>query len=202
MTVPAASNWPSNAHLIEDVAALGYLHKDWFTLDPTYGEGVFWRRWQPDNLTRTDLIPEKSPDNWRGVDFTDLPWEDEVWDAVVFDPPYKLNGTPSATDHRYGVNVVRTWQERHQLIRDGIVECARVLKPGGIFLLKCQDQVCSGKVRWQTFEFATYAGFHGLDLIDRFDLLGTSRPQPAGRRQVHAHGRPSTLLVFRREAIA
>lgn len=200
MTVPAAFAWPSNAHLIEDVATLGYLRKEWTILDPTYGEGVFWRRWRPDahNLAGSDLDPAKSPCG-SGVDFTALPWPEAAFDAVVLDPPYKLNGTSAEVgDARYGVHVKATWQERHQLIRDGITECTRVLRPGGYLLLKCQDQVCSGKVRWQTYEFTFHAYGLGLALVDRFDLLGTSRPQPSGRRQVHAHGRPSTLLVFQR----
>lgn len=192
--IAAAHAWTTNGHLIEDVASLGYLTKEGRTLDPTFGLGTFWKRWRPDNLTATDILIEYGT---VCVDFRSMPWADDTFDQITLDPPYKLNGTPTAAvDHRYGVDVVQSWQERHQLIRDGIVECSRVLKRGGHLLLKCQDQVSSGKVRWQTFEFASFAGFYGLDLVDRFDMLGTSRAQPSGRRQVHAHGRPSTLLVF------
>lgn len=37
--VLSIQKWPSNGHLIADCARLGYLHKDWRTLDPTYGFG-------------------------------------------------------------------------------------------------------------------------------------------------------------------
>lgn len=192
-TVLAAHRWPTNAHLIEDVARIGYLRKDWPTLDPTYGKGVWWKRWRPDNLTTHDRY---TLDN---VDFRCLPHTNGEFKVVAFDPPYKLNGTPTpATDGRYGVDVIASWQERHTLIRDGLTECTRVLMAGGYLLLKCQDQVCSGEVRWQTDEFTRHALSLGLDKVDRFDLLGSGRPQPEGRRQMHAHGRPSTLLVFRR----
>jgi hypothetical protein len=33
----AATSWRSNAELIADCAALGYLRANWLTLDPTYG---------------------------------------------------------------------------------------------------------------------------------------------------------------------
>ena len=121
-------------------------------------------------------------------------------DAVVFDPPYKLNGNPSDTggmDERYGVHVYTDWRDRMQLCRDGITECARVYNGTGYLLVKCQDQVSSGKVRWQTIEFANHAATLDLGLVDLLDLL-SYRPQPAGRRQVHARRNSSTLLVFKR----
>lgn len=31
--VRAATRWPTNGHMIEDVAKLGYLHPDWHTID-------------------------------------------------------------------------------------------------------------------------------------------------------------------------
>lgn len=193
--VLAAYAWPTNAHLIEACATLGYLGEDRATLDCTYGKGTFWKRWKPSSLTATDLDPAKSPSVPVGVDFTAMPWPDEMFPAVVFDPPYKLNGTPSAPDERYGADVVRSWQDRHGLIKRGMTECRRVLAPGGYLLVKCQDQVCSGKVRWQTREFADHGEALGLELVDRLDRLG-GRAQPAGRRQVHAHQRPSSMLVF------
>jgi hypothetical protein len=51
-------------------------------------------------------------------------------------------------------------------------------------------------VRWLTLDCADHARSVGLELVDRFDMLSGGRSQPPGRRQVHAHGRPSTLLVF------
>jgi SAM-dependent methyltransferase len=195
----ATGKWPSNAHLIADCAKLGYLRKEWVTLEPTYGLGNFWTIWKPDVLIGTDIDPDLNahfPGN--STDFRDLPFDTGFFDAVVFDPPYKLNGTPDqAVDARYGVHVAATRRERMDLVFDGIRECARVLKPKGVFLLKCQDQVNGGKVRWQTIEFANFAkDFFSLGLVDRFDLL-SYRPQPAGRRQVHARRNTSTLLVFK-----
>lgn len=198
MTVRAYNDWPTNGHLIADVAKLGWLRDDDRVLDVTYGMGVFWKVWQPKTLIGCDIDPDKSPFG-RSVDFTALPWNLPMFDAVVFDPPYKLNGTPDeAVDARYGVAETSTWQDRMELIRAGCVECARVSKDR--LLVKCQDQVSSGRVRWQTdLVTDTVLGLGGWRKADRFDMTGTSRPQPGDRKQKHAHGRPSTLLVFQRE---
>lgn len=198
MTVMAAGTWRNNAELMADVAILGYLEGS--VLDCTYGLGRFWTVWKPEELTATDIEPGKSPTLGVSVDFCDMPFRAGRFDAVVFDPPYKLNGTGGshASDAGYGVaNTVR-WQDRHDLIRRGIEECVRVLKPGGHLLVKCQDQVCSGQVRWQTREFADHAEKHGVRQCDRFDLP-SYRAQPPGRRQVHARRNYSTLLVFVKE---
>lgn len=193
-----ATRWRHNGELIAAVARLGYLHPDDYTLDCTWGRGTWWATWRPKRLEGSDLDPDLSP-TATSVDFTDLPWDDATFDAVCFDPPYKLNGTPTATvDQRYGVHTVRSRDERHQLMLDGLTECARVTRTGGVVLAKCQDQVEGGKVRWQTRMLADHAETHcDLELIDRLDMLG-GRPQPAGRRQVRVHANYSTLLVLRK----
>lgn len=195
--VYATTAWPTNGHLIADVARLGYLRDADIVLDPTYGRGGWWTQWRPARLEASDLDPAKSP-NGLSIDFTDLPWEDRSFDAVALDPPYRLNGRPDHDfDHKYGTHERATRDDRHGLIRRGITEAARVLKPRGILLLKCMDQVEGGRVRWQTLEFTEHAQGRELVLVDRFDMLG-GRPQPEGRRQVHARRNTSTLLLFRK----
>lgn len=200
MTAPvlAIRERATNAELIEDCARLGYLRKEWRTLDPTYGLGTFWNRWRPLRLVGTDIDPLKNVfEPGHSVDFTKLPFSNRSFDCIVFDPPYKLNGrSQETTDEKYGVHVYASWQQRMDLIRRGLNECARVLGDGYL-LLKCQDQVCSGKVRWQTVEFTNHAASLGLGLVDRMDFL-SYRAQPNGRRQVHARRNASTLLIYKR----
>jgi hypothetical protein len=187
----------TNAELIESCVSLGYITDTDTILDPTYGLGRFWTRWQPATLVASDLDVTKSPYG-TSVDFTSTPWPDSSFDAVVFDPPYKLNGTGGShpSDKRYGVaGPNSSWQARHRLIRAGITEALRVLRPDGTLLVKCQDQVCSGSVRWQTREFSEHAEKNGSRLIDMMHLL-SYRSQPANRRQLHARRNYSTLLVF------
>ena len=178
--VMAISTARTNAELVLDVVRLGHLERGMVTLDPTYGSaGGFWRRWRPERLVACDGDPAKSPIGYP-VDFTELHWPDRCFDAVVLDPPYKLNGSGGshASDARYGVATSGTsWKSRHALINAGIAECARVLAPGGTLLVKCMDQVCGGAVRFQTREFADTAERAGCTLVDQLHLPGW-RPQP------------------------
>lgn len=189
--VLAANNWPTNGHLIADVARLGYLRKEWRTLDPTYGMGVWWKIFRPTELVVHDKY------TLDGVDFRDLPHADKSFKVVAFDPPYKLNGTDQGEGKRFGVDKPMPWQDKMQMIEDGITEGYRVLEDDGYKILKCQDQVCSGAIRWQTDIFTKHAESLGLKKVSRFDYYGGYRPQDTeNRRQIHEHGRGSTLLVF------
>lgn len=223
MTGPvlAAQEWKTNGAMIADVARLGYIRKTSLTLDPTYGAGVWWTEFRPDRLiARSDRTEP-------GFDFRRTDYRGGTFDVVAYDPPYKLNGAGSKPDARYGVEEWASWQDRHDLCRAGATECARVLKPGGYLLWKCQDQVCGGKVRWQGREFAAHAERIGLEMVDEFYYLSRPRPQPDRSRlvcsrckrtvregkpcrcpkgtptevrageQQHAYGRPSRLMIFR-----
>lgn len=53
--------------------------------------------------------------------------------------------------------------------------------------------------RWQTIEFTNHAVGLGSRLVDQLHLP-SYRPQPAGRRQVHARRNYSTLLVLQKDA--
>ena len=193
--VLSIQKWATNSHLIADCARLGYLRKEWRTMDPTYGEGVFWSVWQPDILIASDLDPAKSPSG-TSVDFRKLPYMDRSFEAVVFDPPYKLNGTPTEKiDGRYGVAESTRWQDRMTLMREGVRECARCAND--VLLVKCQDQVVSGRIRWQTLAMIEEVEPLGFGLKDRLDFL-SHRAQPKGRRQLNAERCSSQLLVFKR----
>lgn len=200
--VMAISEAKNNAGLIAECAQLGYLDRKWVTLDCTYGQGRFWTDWEPDplNLVCSDLNP--SSPYVEQHDFRSMPFSDDAFDAVVFDPPFKLSGTshstgPASGDSSYGISGYVPIQERHDLIFAGIDECMRVLKPGGFLLLKCQDQVSSGRVHWQTRIFAGHAEDAGASLVDMLHLPSYRR-QPRGTRQLHARRNYSTLLILRK----
>lgn len=191
MTILAVHNWSGNAALIADVAQLGYL--DGTVLDATYGKhGGFWKLWRPEALTTNDLN-HPADHSW---DFRSMPIPGGSFDAVVFDPDYKLNGTPAVgeMDERYGTDENLSRAERLEKIRLGALECFRVARQR--LLVKCMDQVEGGQVRWQTDIVTRAVEEAGGRKVDRFDLIGHGRAQPSGRRQLTAQGRGSTLLVF------
>jgi SAM-dependent methyltransferase len=67
------------------------------------------------------------------ADFTALPFPDESFFHVVFDPPHVAqNVTSGALVKRYGI-LTGDWRE---MLRKGFAECFRVLKPGGTLIFK------------------------------------------------------------------
>ena len=194
--VLAATAWPSNAEMVVDLVRLGYLRSEWRTLDPTYGRGAWWRKWRPDQLVTHDLALD-------GIDFTQLPEDDATFDAVAFDPPYVATGGRATTTmpefaSRYGMTVApRTPALLQDLIDVGLKEIARVLRPRGLVLVKCQDYVSSGKLWIGTHHTLSAALSIGFTVVDRLEHVGRPRPQPGGRRQVHARRNLSTLFVLR-----
>lgn len=202
MTVLAATAWKSNAELIADVARLGYLRKEWVTLDPTYGRGVWWKLWRPNVLVTNDQFV---PGAMFNRDFCSLPFNDDEFDAVAFDPPYVSVGGRETSGIKkmhegFGLTDAPTSPRGVQdLINAGLIEMHRVVKRGGIVLVKCQDYISSGKF-WPGVYFTQWeADRIGFEMADRFlHLSTTSRPQPAHKRQMHARNNVSTLLVLRK----
>lgn len=189
MTILSATKWGNNSELISDCHKLGYISGR--VLDPTYGLGNFYNVYRPDNLITGDLF---TPADLK-LDFTRLPFPDRSFDTVIFDPPYKLNGTPTDfVDTRYGVGKYSRWQDRMALMIRGQIECARVVKKGGHLLTKCMDQVVSGKVRFQSDIMTNVTG---LEKVDELLFLTNPREQPHSR-QMHSRRNYSHLLVFQR----
>jgi len=201
--VMRAGEYKDNGHLIAACHQLGYLTDDMRVWDATYGLGVFWSVWRPRRLVASDGDPAKSPLG-RAVDFTDSGWSDGQWDAVMYDPPYKLNGTPDpdpyGVDGRFGVHEVARWQDRMKLMHLGVRECARVTRPGGMLLVKCMNQVVSGRMVWQVDEMtkAVTSKEYKMRKVDELHMVKNPRPQPGDRKQRHAHANYSTLIVFRK----
>lgn len=206
MTGPVLSTaaWRTNAELIAHaVVPLGYLRKEYVTLDPTWGLGNFWKLWQPDHLLRGDLDPTKSPDFPAGLDATRTGMLNGSVDVVVLDPPYRLNGRPDMPfDDQYGIEQRVSPKERMALIERMLDEATRLATK--YVLLKSQAQVVSGHVVWQPRIFANYMeDTHGLELWDQFDMCPPHRKQPTHNKdgsvrvQKHARRNNSTLQVFK-----
>jgi hypothetical protein len=167
--------WMSNGDLIAAVARLGYLDGD--VLDATYGRGTFWKVHRPASLVANDRDVEVP--GYR-FDYRQFPpeWEHK-FDAVVFDPDYKLNGTPALGefDERYGIGGDVSREQRYASILHGAAECARVSRR--FLLVKCQDQVESGRQWWMGDDVT--ARMAGWTKVEEFMYLGGGRPQPKDR---------------------
>jgi SAM-dependent methyltransferase len=73
------------------------------------------------------------------ANFTALPFENETFSLVVFDPPhFRRNGPGGWVGLKYGT-LKEDW--RYEL-RKGFSECFRVLKPDGTLIFKwCSDEI-------------------------------------------------------------
>ena len=70
------------------------------------------------------------------ADFTDLPFPDNTFYLVVFDPPHLLKvGENAWLKKKYG-KLPDDWPS---LIHDGFWECMRVLKPNGTLVFKWNE---------------------------------------------------------------
>lgn len=193
----AVTDWPTNGHLIQTVARdLGYISADDIVLDVTYGRGNWWTLWRPEQLLTHDLAID-------GVDFRRLPERTGSIDVVAYDPPYiPLGGTSNADvgvfRDRFGLEgAPKRRLELSRLILDGFQECCRVVRPGGIVLVKCQPFQTGKHFCHMPAIVIGYAEDLGVRLIDELVHRRGTGPSSAERFH-HARQNRSHLLVFRR----
>jgi ubiquinone/menaquinone biosynthesis C-methylase UbiE len=123
-------------------------------LDACCGSRMFWFDKKNPNVLfmdkRTETLYAKDKDKIRTIevkpdivgDFTNMPFENESFYMVVFDPPHlKTLGEMSWMAKKYG-KLPDDWQP---LIRKGFEECMRVLKVNGILVFKWNESEISAK---------------------------------------------------------
>lgn len=90
-------------------------------------------------------------------DFTNLPFPDNSFSLVVWDPPHLLHvGDSSWMAKKYG-KLDETWP---QMLRDGFQECMRVLKPdGGLIFKWAESDIPADKV-WRAIGEKPLFGHH------------------------------------------
>ena len=161
----------NNSDLVVEISRL-YIPKGSVVADVTYGKGVFWKRLcESDyNLYKSDLSFTPS------IDFCDLPYEDNFFDVLILDPPY-MHGGEGIKDSINGCyrNKISGHESIIRLYTGGILEAARVLKKGGLVIVKSQDEM-DGRQRFSHIELMTILELLGFKVIDLFVLVQTSIP--------------------------
>ena len=120
-------------------------------LDPCCGSRMMWFDKQDQRCLFGDLRTESHYLKDRGnlrhleihpdirLDFTALPFADDSFNLVVFDPPHLVRaGKKSWLAKKYG-QLTQDWRDD---LRKGFAECFRVLKPNGVLIFKWnEDQI-------------------------------------------------------------
>ena len=116
-------------------------------LDPCCGSRMFWFDKNNQDVIycdnrklHTTLCDGRKLDIDPDVicDVTDLPFDDNSFWHVVFDPPHMNTlGESSWMAQKYGTLKKMNWET---LIHDGFWECMRVLKPNGTLIFKWNEQ--------------------------------------------------------------
>lgn len=120
-------------------------------LDPCCGSRMFWFDRDDDRAVFGDVRRERHvlPDISSAggsrqliiepevqIDFRDMPFSDETFHLVAFDPPHLIrNGRNGWLAKKYG-KLGDDWRED---IRGGFEECFRVLKPFGTLVFKWNE---------------------------------------------------------------
>jgi hypothetical protein len=131
------------------------------TLDPCCGSRMMWfNKRNPDvafgdRRSETLVMTDRShgdPDGTRVLriepdfvlDFTALPFADDSFKLVAFDPPHLVNaGLKSWLAAKYG-KLSGDWRDQ---LRKGFAECFRVLEDGGVLVFKWNEtQVKLGEI--------------------------------------------------------
>jgi DNA methylase len=183
----------SNDKVFPHIASL-YLPLGSKVADVTFGRGVFWKRIPKDayQLLATDLKD--------GVDCRELPYASGEFDGVVFDPPYMH--TPGAGAHEnhqnfekyYRNNVTTSEKKYHEAVLDLYFQAAkeawRILKDGGVYIVKCQDEVCANRQRLTHVEIINELESYGFVCEDIFIVVRKGKPG-VSRMLAQAHARKS-----------
>jgi len=188
----------TNADVFPDVLRL-YVPDGSVVADVTWGKGVFWQNVDVSKyvLHATDIST--------GTDARKLPYADGSHHAVVLDPPYIYNPKDTvkkSISDPYKVNQSEGFKTVHEVLdfyRDAMAEARRVLTPTGVLIVKCQDQIMSGKQCWMHVEIQRFGEKLGLYLEDLFVLVQKTQPTSRWPTQYHARKNHSYFLVFSRD---
>lgn len=131
-------------------------------LDACCGSKMFWYDKEEPHTTymdiRNEVLAYTDQDTVREVvinpdivsDFRNIPFADNSFDLVVFDPPHLIHvGDTSWLAKKYGKLDKKTWPQDLKL---GFDECMRVLKLNGTMLFKWNEDQIKIKDVFAVFE--------------------------------------------------
>ena len=205
-----SARFGQNCEIFPEVLSL-YVDKGSTVADVTFGKGAFWKSIPEGEykLLKSDLYPKCASGIIR-ADARNLPYVDGSLDCIVFDPPYMH--TPGGTAHDghqnfeayYKNNGDNTTDKKyHEAVLDlyfkSAEEAFRVLRHKGVYIVKCQDEVCACKQRLTHVEIINQLSAISFITEDLFVLVRENKPGVSRVvKQLHARKNHSYFLVFRK----
>ncbi|RIV19741.1 hypothetical protein DYU11_22695 [Fibrisoma montanum] len=166
-------------------------------VDATYGYGQFYTA-----IPRPEYCFDIAPKKPEAVvaDSRQLPLAAGTIRSIMFDPPFVVTNHKTSDEYVMGkkYGAYRTITQLREHYKASLDEFARVLRPYGMLVFKCQDFVHGRKnyfIHNEVLELAKEAGFKPVDL---FILLAKNRFNGAVNFQNHARKFHSYFWVFKR----
>ena len=142
-------------------------------LDVTCGSRTIWFNKYNPSVLYCDRRKEQFFDVWKSgsgqseracvIDpdvvcgFTDLPFDDDTFSLVVWDPPHLTKAKETSwLVKKYG-KLESDWQK---MLRDGFRECMRVLKMDGVLIFKWSEHDISASKVWDAIGEKPLFGHH------------------------------------------
>ena len=199
----------NNADIFPDVLKL-HVATGAKIADVTYGKGVFWKKV---DTSEYEIFPSDIAD---GIDCRNLPYAGGSFDAVVFDPPYMEGFYRNRGAVKAGAGTHNTFRDHYsngdetpkphggkwhaavlEIYNEGGREAHRVLKDGGVFIVKCQDEVSANRQNLTHVEIINSFAEVGFFCKDLFVVVRPNKPGMSRViNQVHARKNHSYFLIF------
>jgi len=210
--VIVSSHHGDNSGVFPDILKL-HVPVGSIVADITYGRGVFWK-----NVALSDYTLLKS-DLKIGMDWNNLPYEEDSLDAIIFDPPYMEGlyrktkkalaggGSHQSFQDAYSNGTVQSEtnvKKYHDAVLEAylsvVKEVKRLLRPSGKFIVKCQDEVSANRQKLTHVELIWAYEKHGFYCKDLFIVVRRNAPVVSRLiKQEHARKNHSYFLVFERQ---
>lgn len=194
----------SQEGIINDILRLHSINGR-IDLDVTYSKGVFYKSGEVGEPTyKTDLTPQTEDTIQASSD--NLPFEDDMFNTVVFDPPFVISGK-TYKESEGGCKISKRFSCYHSFdelknhYSNTLKELHRVLKNKGIVIMKLQNTISSGKQHMTHYFVVKEAIKHGFYIKDEFVLLSKSKMTSFGGRwktQQHAMKYHSFFIVLQK----
>ena len=173
-----------------------YLPAGKIQLDPCYNRGGFYKSGK---IPAPDYKFDIEPLYGIKGDSRNLPLPDKSIESEIFDPPFITYPGKSMINRMSIFGSFRTYRELKEMYRDSLIDSYRVLKPGGILIVKCQDGTTGNNLEMVHIDAVILPCRKiGFREIDFFILLSKQRIERRDMVQRHSRKYHSYFIVFQK----